>query len=451
MRLTLWTSVRTGTNAPRVVLRAGQAATVGRTENADVVIAEDVQISGLHFAVDAGSDACRVRDLDSRNGTFLNGQRITQAILRDGDTLRAGGTEFRVQLESDAAGHSDQPLVRESPAPVRTGAAPVRDTGVLPTAPPAIQVEDRPPGPRIESVSLVVLGEDHSVRKLWLRPGQDLTIGSNQQADAVLSGDNRISRVHLKLECSRGVCRVRDLDSTNGTYVNGERIQEAALHQGDRLKLGETTILIGVHYEPCADGAVVSLPSYRVQPTPSGARRYEPVEARDAMRDLPLLARSTRLDVVVVASHREVVPLNGYALHEWTSQSRGLATPILVCGTPETSVIEIVQATWEKNICFGLLSKTTPQLLVAGLRLLARGQTRPTEIPNLEQMWTNACPDRLWPQLANGPPQVMTKLFSLVDAVIAPGEPPSSWRALATTTFAIALAEVGLVPQGKAP
>lgn len=445
MRLTLWTRSEAGTQVPRIVLRSGQTATIGRTENADVVIPDDAQISSVHFSVEASPQACHVRDLKSRNGTFLNGQRVSQSLLGDGDTLRAGTTEFRVHVEFDTGALVPSqlaPAVAKPRAPAEPAASP------LPAAQPT-PAPSRPRGRGIESVSLVVQSPAHSLKKIWVRPGQQMTLGSNQQADAVLSGDNRISRIHATLECTREVCRVSDFQSTNGTFVNGERVQEAALHNGDQLMLGETAILVEIHYEPQAEGAPSSLHSYAVQPVPCGAKLYVPVEPRDAIADLPYLARSTRLDVVLVTNHREAFQLGGQALHEWTSRSPMLTGPILVCGDTAAHVTDIVRETWAKGTCFCLLARVEPQLLLAGLRLLARGQTRPTEIPNLERLWADATPKTLVPQLANGPREVADKLFSLVDAILAPGDPPASWRALGTNRFAIALAEAGLVPEHK--
>jgi pSer/pThr/pTyr-binding forkhead associated (FHA) protein len=53
-----------------------------------------------------------------------------------------------------------------------------------------------------------------------------------------------VSRRHCRLVFDDGVWQVNDLDSLNGIYVNGERMQEATLYEGDRLRIGEVTLLI---------------------------------------------------------------------------------------------------------------------------------------------------------------------------------------------------------------
>jgi hypothetical protein len=82
----------------RLWLRAGQSTSVGRTEQAEFVVA-DGQMSALHFSLRFHADHFRICDRESSNGTFVNGIQITEAVLRPGDTIRAGQTTFSVQLE----------------------------------------------------------------------------------------------------------------------------------------------------------------------------------------------------------------------------------------------------------------------------------------------------------------------------------------------------------------
>jgi pSer/pThr/pTyr-binding forkhead associated (FHA) protein len=56
-------------------------------------------MSGQHFAVEYGRKSCRLRDLNSRNGTKLNGEPITDMVLKGGDQIYAGRTDFVVRIE----------------------------------------------------------------------------------------------------------------------------------------------------------------------------------------------------------------------------------------------------------------------------------------------------------------------------------------------------------------
>jgi len=89
----------TGKSRGRLVLKTGQFMRVGRKLPADLTGNEDDFMSSLHFLIECKADSCRISDMESRNGTFLNGARITEAILRDGDVIVAGRTRFRVHIQ----------------------------------------------------------------------------------------------------------------------------------------------------------------------------------------------------------------------------------------------------------------------------------------------------------------------------------------------------------------
>ena len=61
-----------------------------------------------------------------------------------------------------------------------------------------------------------------------------------------------ISRRHCQLDCHSGLFSLRDLGSSNGTFVNGERIEETQLKPGDHIQIGQLTFVleIGAAAEP---------------------------------------------------------------------------------------------------------------------------------------------------------------------------------------------------------
>jgi len=74
-------------------------------------------------------------------------------------------------------------------------------------------------------------------------PGSVRTIGRATGADFILDAA-LISRVHCRLTAlEAGDLEVRDLDSTNGTFVNDARIDTAMLAPGDRLRVGRVELL----------------------------------------------------------------------------------------------------------------------------------------------------------------------------------------------------------------
>lgn len=89
----------TGKARGRLVLKSGQFMRIGRKRPADLTGDEDGFMSSLHFVIECRADCCRIADMDSRNGTFVNGARITDAFLRDDDVIVAGQTRFRVHIQ----------------------------------------------------------------------------------------------------------------------------------------------------------------------------------------------------------------------------------------------------------------------------------------------------------------------------------------------------------------
>ena len=67
---------------------------IGRADSCDLVL-DNPLVSRSHAVFEAVGDAMSIRDLQSHNGTYVNGQRIESAPLRTGDEIRIGGYQIR--------------------------------------------------------------------------------------------------------------------------------------------------------------------------------------------------------------------------------------------------------------------------------------------------------------------------------------------------------------------
>ncbi len=104
--------VTAGPHAGRkIVLRPGVSVRIGRTAKADYVVAEDTFLSSAHFYVECSSDRCVVRDLSSSNGTYLNGTRMSEGFLREGDVITAGQSSFAVHFDPFAEAPAHEPVM----------------------------------------------------------------------------------------------------------------------------------------------------------------------------------------------------------------------------------------------------------------------------------------------------------------------------------------------------
>lgn len=78
---------------------------------------------------------------------------------------------------------------------------------------------------------------------LRLLPGAEKTVGRTAGAKFIIDAP-LVSRLHCRLLASPAELIVEDLGSTNGTFVNEHRVRQAALHPGDRLRLGDVVLSV---------------------------------------------------------------------------------------------------------------------------------------------------------------------------------------------------------------
>jgi hypothetical protein len=93
------------------------------------------------------------------------------------------------------------------------------------------------PAPPVRSL---VAGETEwplSERGRWV-------LGRGSGCDLTLDDDDTISRRHAEIAVRAGLCLIRDLDSCNGTLLNGRRVRRARLRPGDLLLIGETEVRV---------------------------------------------------------------------------------------------------------------------------------------------------------------------------------------------------------------
>lgn len=89
--------------------------------------------------------------------------------------------------------------------------------------------------------SLVLVDEKILLKNLPLKENEYI-IGRSDDCDFVLCG-NDVSRRHARIYYQDKNFFIEDLDSTNGTYVNGKKVKRIALRHGDEIKIGNFTIM----------------------------------------------------------------------------------------------------------------------------------------------------------------------------------------------------------------
>jgi pSer/pThr/pTyr-binding forkhead associated (FHA) protein len=107
-------------------------------------------MSSLHFAIEYSEKGCRLLDLNSSNGTFLNGARVKEATLANGDEIRAGNTVFVIRMLPDEPLPAAplKPELSAAPKPKQVPATPAaapRLYGGLPSFPARAPQFELPP------------------------------------------------------------------------------------------------------------------------------------------------------------------------------------------------------------------------------------------------------------------------------------------------------------------
>lgn len=119
--------------------------TFGRTSKSKIAIPEDKFLSGIHFAVVWKGESGRLVDHGSSNGTYVNGKKVVEAVLKSGDEIRAGDCIFVLRRGvSSAATRTGAPPpaadeITNYPVPPGPSAPPpaARSGGAPPAAAPA--------------------------------------------------------------------------------------------------------------------------------------------------------------------------------------------------------------------------------------------------------------------------------------------------------------------------
>ncbi len=226
-----------------------EALVFGREAGADVVVPGD-DVSRRHAEI-RGTDAGYVLVDLSANGTYVNGARIADARpLVRGDVIRIGPDEFRFHAPSE--GPPPGAVQRLSDTMHGMPATPLPAVPVLP--------------PPIASL-LMRSGASKGTRVSLRSPV--VSIGRGEYNDVVIA-DPSVSTMHAKLQRRDGVWTVVDLGSTNGTFMEDERVSDdAPIAPGTTLRFGEVAAM----FEPLDEVLPVAGSGTRAVPGVGAARK----------------------------------------------------------------------------------------------------------------------------------------------------------------------------------
>lgn len=235
---------RTDFEAPRYTLSFEHLpVTIGASIDNDIVL-DAPQVSSYHAHVTMTRGALRVHNR-SRNGTFVGGDPVEQATIEDKDVVRI--PPFELQFRLVTAGAEGGVTVTTE---LSDGAPPPTRQTLVPRA-------------RAETIE-IINGPDEMRGKTYQLPRSGLRIGRSPTADLTIDSPT-LSRLHADIRATdRDEWEAIDLQSANGTFVNGTRIEKVTLRPGDEIVLaGEVTLRFDCHDGTPAAASKLPVPEAR--------------------------------------------------------------------------------------------------------------------------------------------------------------------------------------------
>ena len=173
---------------------------IGRSHGADIILPSD-NVSRRHARLYTVDGRCYLEDLGSANGVFVNGRRIHEVHeIESSAQVRIG--DYYLHVKSDAASSN----------------------------------EDR--------VHCKLRGRNLSVADQVFKLTRSVNLVGRGKDCTITIIDPSVSRIHAKLTVERnGGINVEDLKSSNGTFVNGERIELTSINHQDLVRFGNVEFI----------------------------------------------------------------------------------------------------------------------------------------------------------------------------------------------------------------
>lgn len=203
----------------------------GRSSQCDLVLDDELMASRQHGEITRADDAYWLRDTGSRNGTVLNGAPLVERKkLNDGDEIDIGATRMKFILDQSPAeaDESEGGATRVMEYKKANGPAPVKK---------AVAAS----GQTDWNVQLTIVEGPFAGGKVsnWASP---LLIGRGLDNHIVLL-DDAVSIYHARITGEGERHTLEDLDSSNGTFVDGIKVKRTTLENGQRIKIGLSSLV----------------------------------------------------------------------------------------------------------------------------------------------------------------------------------------------------------------
>jgi pSer/pThr/pTyr-binding forkhead associated (FHA) protein len=253
---------------------------LGRDAGSDVVVSGH-EVSRQHAEIQRDPDGYLLVD-NSVNGTYVNGQRVGKTHrLSRADVIRIGNDEFRFYADARVSGPQSAILLAAESDPVPSqppGGAAQRLSDTMHGIPAAEARRNTPPSSAgLPLASFLFRTGDLKGKRLPIKVPV-VNIGRGDYNDVVIA-DPSVSTMHAKLQRREAIWILTDLGSTNGTFVEGERLTgEVPLSPGTTIRFGDVSAL----FEPLDETVAPERPKRtqmmpRIEAEPAKVSEEKPV------------------------------------------------------------------------------------------------------------------------------------------------------------------------------
>ena len=253
-----WIRLTLGRNEGKEWSIDGPQTFVGSREGVQIPLFGDPNVIPLHASIQRQNGQYVIYDGGSPIGTYVNGQRVQQAILMHGSQIQVGGFALTFLMKNQPApvrgpeayaGQAYSPYSQpaQSPAafqpqpqPLPQGYQPtqaLQQTQVIPSVASSPTMMQAPMlGYALTAIDGPMVGQRFNVTG-------PIDVG-RESPQISLAFDSAASRRHANVTPTAMGIQVTDLNSTNGTFVNGQRVSQANAAPGDMIKIGSTTFRV---------------------------------------------------------------------------------------------------------------------------------------------------------------------------------------------------------------
>ncbi len=216
--------VKLGDNVVQRYRIEKDVVSIGRARDNDIVV-ENLSVSRNHARIRLENSSYVLTDLNSANGCFVNGVKLTKAELAHDDLISIGKHKLHFALEdTDAPG-----------SPAAASAAPPAASGHAPAAPPAGSVVSE------GEVAVLIVTRGKQANAVFQIDKPVVTIGRSNENDIRLY-DWHVSKCHAAIYREDDRFRLKDLGSWRGSTVNNVATSEILLTEDDEIIFGTTVM-----------------------------------------------------------------------------------------------------------------------------------------------------------------------------------------------------------------